>query len=150
MLDRNLIAGRARIGADVELSADREYRIRVHADVRVGLKDLDFVARWSVDPGSDDLVITQEVTNNGREPISLSAFVSTSGFSHQRRVIGELQPGQTTKRTIRLAGRAERLAGKQVYVGISELNGSLRLNRVLEIPADPRASNPDERLASHE
>jgi hypothetical protein len=129
--------GGARIEGEVELIADREHRFRVHANLAVGLENIEFSAHWRAvrngRTGADDLLVTQTVINNGQSPIVLHAYVAAPGLSRQRRPIGTLPPGQKAVRTFRLADGARLLAGKRIRVGVIDGAGA-RLNRVMAIP----------------
>jgi hypothetical protein len=153
VFDRSAITAPTRIEAEVELTADRDYRLRVHTDLDVGWKNIEFAADWSVQAndrtGADDLVITQQVTNTGDGPVNLDVYVSAAEVSRQRRAIGALGPNQTAVRTFRVPGGAHLLAGKRVRVGVTERDGTARLNRFLDIPPQP-TTRPDERLASED
>ena len=133
---QRLITGVSFAEADVELTADREYRFRVRARLEVGVRDLEFTAHWhrALDrAGSGDLIITETVTNTGNRTVNLTAYVSAPGLSRQRRRIGDLGPGQTAVRSFRLADGERLLSGRRVHLGVITQDGA-RLNRVLEIP----------------
>ncbi|MHC4209573.1 MAG: hypothetical protein ACYSWT_07645 [Planctomycetota bacterium] len=130
--------GGARIEGEVELIADRPYRLRVHANLNVGLENIEFAAHWRVDrnerTGTDDLIVTQTITNNGPRPVALYAYVSAPGMSRQRHPVGNLTPGQKTVQTFRLPDGARLLAGKRIRVGVIDDDG-VRLNRIMAIPS---------------
>ncbi|MHC4785811.1 MAG: hypothetical protein ACYTE6_07575, partial [Planctomycetota bacterium] len=119
--------GGARIEGEVELIADRPYRLRVHANLNVGLENIEFAAHWRVDrnerTGTDDLIVTQTITNNGPRPVALYAYVSAPGMSRQRHPVGNLTPGQKTVQTFRLPDGARLLAGKRIRVGVIDDDG---------------------------
>ncbi len=120
--------------AQVDLVADREYRLKVRVPLEVGIKDVEFIAYWRLDAvNSADLLINQSVTNTGDRPLSLTAYVSAPGVSRQHRSLGHLQPNQTATRTFRLLGGATTLAGRTVRLGVIDESGA-RLNRALKIP----------------
>ncbi|MHC4083096.1 MAG: hypothetical protein ACYSU2_17435, partial [Planctomycetota bacterium] len=139
--------GGATIGGEVELIADRAYRFGAHANLTVGLENIEFAAYWRVvrddRDGTDDLIVTQTVTNNGPDPVVLYAYVSAPGMSRQRRPIGTLPPGQQTVRTFRLADGARLLAGKRIRVGVIDGDGA-RLNRIMAIPGPETVAGADD------
>ncbi|MCH8165350.1 MAG: hypothetical protein IH889_07050 [Planctomycetes bacterium] len=138
---RSTLPGHTRVEAQIEMTADRDYRLQVHADLEVGMMGIEFSAQWHVaknDHGeADDLIITQYVTNRGDQPVNLDAFVLSEAATRLRRAITALDPGQTAVRTFRLTNGVFLLAGKQVRLGVIERDGTARLNRVLEIPPLP-------------
>ena len=139
VLDRSVLGGQKHIDVDVRLVADQEYHFTQRIDMEVGLRGIDFSANWSLVPneqtGAVDLIISQYVTNRGDAPINLSTYVAAPGLSQRRRMIGGLEPGQTIVRHFRIDRGAETMAGKIIHVGIAEQNGSARLRKALEIPA---------------
>ena len=130
--------GPAQVEADVHLIAEGKYRLRMTTRLEVGMPDIEFAAFWRVadNPaaGTTDLIITEHVTNNGERPVHLRAYVSAPQMSQQRRTIGELLPGQTAVRSIRLIDGARLLAGRHIRVGVIDAEGA-RLNRVMPIPS---------------
>ncbi len=133
VLGRNMLAGPARVEAQVQLTADRDYRLVISTDLEVGLKNVEFASGWRV--AGDDLIVSLAVTNTGAEPLYLQAYVSAPGISQHRRPFATLDAGQTAVRTFRLEGGANILAGSRIHLGVTERGGSARLNRVLDIPA---------------
>ena len=133
---QRLLTGVAFAEAEVDLTADREYRLRVLAPLEVGVQGLEFAAHWRIadDRGdSADLIITETVTNTSDQRVNLTAYVSAPGLSRQRRSIGGLGPGQTAVRSFRLADGQRLMSGRRVHLGVIAESGA-RLNRVLEIP----------------
>ncbi|MHC4109337.1 MAG: hypothetical protein ACYSTY_14770 [Planctomycetota bacterium] len=138
LFDGRPLAGRSHIVAEVDLVADRDYRLRVQADLEVGLEGIEFVATWSVArsplTGRDDLVITQYVTNNTQQGIAFDAYLRAPDVRHQRRALGSLAPGETAVRSFPILDGVALLAGKQIHVGVTERGGVAQLNKVIEIP----------------
>ncbi len=141
VFQRSTLPGHTRVEAVVEMTADRDYRLQVHADLEVGMMGIEFSAQWHVAKNnhgeSDDLIITQHVTNRGNQPVNLDAFVLSEAAIRLRRAITALEPGKTAVRTFRLTNGVVLLAGRQVRLGVIERDGTARLNRVLEIPPLP-------------
>lgn len=141
---RNIAAGRKTIAADITLTADRVYSLRVQTHMDVGLKNIDLAATWSAvrnaETGRDDLLITNVVTNKGDLPINLDVCLLAPGVSQGRRTIARLGGGETAVRTFRIPDGIAMLAGKSIRVGVEERDGVARLNRVLLISADGASS----------
>jgi hypothetical protein len=134
--DRSIVAGQRRINADIAINADRRYTLHTHIDVEVGLENIRVLAGFHIAPRGDaqDLIITQYVTNTGKDTLNLTAFLFAPEVSQMRRDIGGLQPGQTVIRRFRIRDGARRLAGRELRIGVSERDGLARLNHVLYIP----------------
>ena len=151
VLKRNTLSGHSRVEAEIDLTADREYRIRVHADLDVRLESIELEARWRRAPnprgGPDDLVITQHVTNTGDGLLNLDVFVSAPGIGRHSEAIVALEPNQTTVRTFRLENAADRMAGRRLRYGVTERDGTGRLNRLLEIGVRGQGSGVREERA---
>lgn len=139
VLDRSVLGGHKHLDVDVRLLADQEYTFTQRIDLEVGLHAIDFSAHWSLVPneltGAVDLIVSQYVTNRGDRPVNLSTYVSAPGLSQRRRMIGGLEPGQTIVRHFRIDRGAEIMAGKIIHVGIAEQDGTARLRKALQIPA---------------
>lgn len=141
---RNILAGRKQVNAEITLTADRPYRLKTFTHLDVGLAEIDLAASWSIarnqQTGADDLIVTQAVTNRGTRVINLSVFVQASNIGQNRRTITGLEPGDTAVRSFRIPNGASLLAGQQLRVGVSETDGAARLNRLLTI--SPRTRGP--------
>jgi hypothetical protein len=137
---RSITAGRKVIWADVTLTADRAYVMRVQMHADVGLKNIELAATWSTvrnaDTGRDDLLITNVVTNKGDVPMNLDVCLLAPGVSQSRRTIARLGGGETAVRTFRVPDGIALLAGKSIRVGVEERDGVARLNRILDISAE--------------
>jgi hypothetical protein len=136
VFERGMISGQTQVDAVVELVTDHHYRFGMSTDVMVGLEDIEFTCFSK--PVGDDLVIGATITSFASEPVNLYCQVIAQGVTHQRRSIVGLRPGQTTKRTFRLTGARQRLAGQVVSVAVSETEGNGRANLLLQIPAEPQ------------
>jgi len=138
IFDRSIIAGTKHIEAEVNLAADREYRLQVHTDVEVGWKNIEMNATWQVAEntrtGRHDLIITQYITNRGALAVNLDTFLRAPGVGQNRRVITALQPDTTAVKTFSIPGGATLLAGRTVRLGVADRDGVAQLNHVLEIP----------------
>ena len=123
--------------AHIELTADRDYRLRPLTDMEIGMRDVEFSAHWRLaggdDAKADDLIINQSVTNTGPEVLNLVVYLSGPGIARRRHTIGGLLPNQTITRSFRVPDGALLLAGKDVRLGVIEQGGA-RMNRVLSIP----------------
>ncbi|NNM24872.1 MAG: hypothetical protein HKO59_02605 [Phycisphaerales bacterium] len=132
IVERSTVTGVKTIVADVDVTTDRPYRVRLTTEIEIGWRDVDFTAAWSLD--GTRLRLTQYITNRSTEPINLDAFVLAPGAPHERQVVAGLPPGTTATRTFDL-GTAATLAGRTIRVGVAGRGGGARLNQLLEIPA---------------
>lgn len=138
IFDRSIIAGTKLVQADVDLTADRDYRLQLHTDVQVGWKNIEMTAIWQVvenaRTGQRDLIITQYVTNRGDRAVSLDTFLRAPGVGQNRRVISSLEPDTTAAKTFNIPDGAALLAGRSVRLGVADRDGVAQLNHQLEIP----------------
>jgi hypothetical protein len=134
---RNIIAGSKTISCTVALNADEAYSMVMNMELRAGLQNIDLKASWTADrnarTGENDLLVTQAVTNHGEKPVNLDMYVLGDEIGQMRRTIAGLGPGETAVRTFRIPNGVSILAGKQIRVGVSERDSSVRLNRLLTI-----------------
>ena len=141
---RNIIAGAKSIACVATLNADQAYAIELNLDLRAGLQNIDLKASWTADrngqTGELDLLVTQAVTNHGQKPVHLDMYVLGDDIGQLRRTIAGLGPGETAVRTFRVPNGATLLGGKQIRVGVSERDSSVRLNRLLTIGPQPNDS----------
>jgi hypothetical protein len=139
IVERGVTAGVQRVEAEVELSSEREHRVRLQTEVEVGWHDLEIDAHWrtarNAETGTMDLIIVQRVTNQGDKVVNLDAFVRAPGLRQHRRIIAALGPGMTATKTFHVAEGARLLAGRDVRVVIAEHDGTAQLSRILHIPA---------------
>ncbi len=143
VLDRGIITGRKKLRAQIELSADSNYKLELETEIGIGIKDVDLSATWHVvrnlESGEDDLVITQYILNTGDparggRPINADAFVVAPNVRQDRRLIMGLGPGELAVRTFHIPGGARSLAGRSVRVGLTSRDSPARLNLLLHIP----------------
>jgi hypothetical protein len=136
--DRSVVSGEKELVADIQLSAERSYRLRAATSFHVGWRAVELHASWAVTrnavTGERDLVITQIVTNRGDRAMNLDAFVHAPGTGQKRRIIAALQPGATITRAFPIRDGAARLSGRRIRYGVSERDGVAQLNRMLELP----------------
>ncbi|MCP3903450.1 MAG: hypothetical protein GY715_07415 [Planctomycetes bacterium] len=146
VFDRSIIAGPKRLDADVQLSAGRDHNLRVHTELNVGWREIEHSASWTLalnaTTGTQELIISQAVTNRGDRVLHLDAFVVARGVGQNRRVIASLQPGATAIKTFRIPGDASEFAGRRFRVGVSERGGIAQLNRIVTIPEFVGAAAP--------
>lgn len=134
---RNIIAGARTIACTASINADQTYVMEMNLDLNAGLQNIDLKASWTADrnqqTGVNDLVVTQVVTNHGEKAVHLDMYVLGDEIGQMRRTIAGLGPGETAVRTFRIPNGISLLAGKQIRVGVSERDSSVRLNRLLTI-----------------
>lgn len=142
----NELAGPKRVEAEVEFTSGQRSTFRVSAPFELGAAGLLLEPLWRVmsKPGdsTDDLLITAHITNTGDQPISLESFIRAPGYPRLSRTVARLGPGETTIRTFHLADGATTLAGQSIVVGLSEVDGPLRLNREIVLPTYLRSNRP--------
>ncbi len=122
---------------DVRVNAGRVPRMRIAVDLEVGLEDIEMRASWGIArnarTGDRELMVTQYITNTGRNIVNLDAFVLAPGVRKNRRLVPNLMPGATAIKTFRLPGAAA-LGGRKIRVGVAVRGGTAQLNRLLTVP----------------
>ena len=150
--DPGVVAERTFVEAQIELSADRDYKISVQVELEVGLEEARMSAHWQAvhnpDTGTYDLHITQYVTNTGTRPISFDGYISAPQMPRQRRSIATLAPNRTSVKVFRIKDGARLLSGKEIRVGVIERGGNARLNQVLYIPPFIGIKESDDLISS--
>ena len=131
-------AGAREIIAEVTLSSERRYPIlRLPVPLEIGLETVQLLPSYRYVPGEDgkmsDIMVTALVTNLGPTPLTLEAFIQAPGVRAQEAPISALAPGESATRRFVLPGAAQALRGKNVVVGLREINGTGRLNKVVEV-----------------
>jgi len=136
--DPGVVAERTFVKAQIDLVADRDYKLSVQLELEVGLKEARMSAYWQAvhnpDTGTYDLHITQYVTNTGTQPISLDGYMSAPQMPRKRNNFATLQPNRTSVKVFKVHNGAKLLAGKEIRVGVIERGGNARLNKILYIP----------------
>jgi hypothetical protein len=124
-------AGSKVIHAALQLSSDPQYRMRVPLNFELGLPDLD-VWGYAVNEG-DDVRVRHGVTNRASQPLSFRAFAMLPGRSRQYRTLNGLLPGQTLTTEYLFKG-ATAASGRQVRLGLREVNGPRLHNLEIQVP----------------
>ncbi|HVZ94480.1 MAG TPA: hypothetical protein VG797_08215 [Phycisphaerales bacterium] len=130
--------GVQQVTAEVELSADRRYPLlRLPLKLEIGLAAVQFQPSYRVErprPGAPgNVVVTLLITNQGDKPVTLEAFAQAPGYPAFSAPISSLEPGTSAVRRFLLDGGAERLNGKNIRVGLKELDGTGRINKTLTV-----------------
>jgi len=131
------LAGPKTIVARADFTADHRYDVELSTQIEVGLTGVDFDASLTLepnadDPGVQDVVVTQLITNLEEQPVSLYAFVNLRGFPREERLIAQLQGGESIMRRFRIIGAGEAVREFPVRVGLRELSGPAMLNKRIE------------------
>ncbi len=133
-------AGLRAVHASALLQAGATERlIRLRVPVEVGLPTVLLSSVVSVAPprqrnAEGDVVVTLLVTNTGGSRLTLEAFAQAPGFAREQAPISDLAPGQTRVARFRFRRGAEKLSGAPIRVGVMEVDGLARLNRVVRAP----------------
>jgi len=143
-LDRRVLAGGQEVEAQVDLTADQPYHLKMREKMQVGLKDLEVSVSWHVSrnprTGQRDIIVMQYVTNTGERPLNVESFLIGPNISQQRKPITNLVPGTTVWRSFRIIDGVQRLAGRRLLTGVSHRDSVGRLNYMLDIPNLTEAS----------
>jgi hypothetical protein len=131
------LSGEKQVTAVMEFDADQNYRVELATPMRVGLRHILMQPTASVEeiPGTDgDVLVTLMITNIGTEPQSLYAYAVAPDQPRQERVVSSLPGGQYTIKKFRFANCGKPLAGKQLRVGLREMDGPAMLNKMVQLP----------------
>jgi hypothetical protein len=137
--ERGAVAGSRVLQADFELNAGSPMHVLARIPVELGWEELEVAAQWRLamegDAGRRDLIVQLTVTNRGREPLQLDAFIYAPALSIRRQTLGLLQPGQRSIQTFHIEDGAALLAGADAHIGVAERDGARRLTQVMPLPA---------------
>lgn len=131
-------SGRRELTAEVEVRGERDLPVMsAPMPVEIAMEGIDLTTayRFSTrrDGRPENLVISVVVTNVGSQAISLEAIAFAPGFAGRQAPVGKIHPGESVTRTFVFEMAAESLRGKSVRVGLTEIDGTGRLNRTIEI-----------------
>ncbi|MBL8746738.1 MAG: hypothetical protein JNK58_10330 [Phycisphaerae bacterium] len=131
-------AGRQRLIAEVDLSAERRYPVmRWPLALDLGLPTVEMSPSYRVEPSpsgeGSDLVVSMLITNSGDSPLTVEAFAQAPGYRAFEAPVSGLAAGGSVTRRFRFEGGGEQLKGRSVRVGLKETSGTGRLNRTLHI-----------------
>lgn len=130
------LAGKRTISADVQLTTERSYPVlEMPVTVEIGLDDIRLIPTLRFADGRggprSDVIVSLQITNMGTETISMHAFLQAPGRRGLRSPVSALAPGESVVRHFRMEGAAEDLRGREIRVGLKELDGTGRLNKTL-------------------
>lgn len=131
-------AGRQRLIAEVDLTAERHYPVtRWALALDLGLPTVELSPSYRVEPSAtgegSDLVVSLLITNSSDSTLTVEAFAQAPGYRAFEAPVSGLGPGDSVTRRFRFEGGGERLKGRAVRVGLKETSGTGRLNRTLRV-----------------
>lgn len=124
-------AGRKVLLAELQIEANRQYRVRLPVWFELGLNGVE-VATFAQRTGRQ-VVVRQTVTNHTTEVLHFYSYLAPADRERLNRVIANLQPGQTVTRDYVLDD-AGGLSGRKMRIGLREVGGTRVWNRLLEVP----------------
>lgn len=126
-LPPNATLGTVRMAIDVEIDADRKYRIRIYRPMQIGLGDVELtVTDRRLENGF--LEIEQTLTNK-TSPIEILDFECSlfiPGSKRQKKVIIKQAAGESKK--FYYVPEADRLKGQELWLRAEQINGRRVLN----------------------
>lgn len=128
---QDVTAGPKTLSADVQLASNPKYRLEIPLVFELGLPDVE-VWGYAVNERSN-LRVRQGLTNRSAQPLSFRAFAMVPGRSRQYRTISAILPGQTLTIDY-LFTNAAGASGRQVRLGLREVNGPRLHNLEIQIP----------------
>ncbi|MAJ46104.1 MAG: hypothetical protein CBC35_02240 [Planctomycetes bacterium TMED75] len=84
--------------------------------------------------GENGILVTVQAENIGSSPLLLKASSQAIEYAPMRRALPRIGPGETASRTFSFPGGNVKLRGRQITVGVYEIQGDTRVVRRLEIP----------------
>ncbi|MEZ6317315.1 MAG: hypothetical protein R3B49_00985 [Phycisphaerales bacterium] len=140
-------AGEHDLVADIELGWSRTGLIRARKSFELGLEGVRLEVYAHTQPSGDpdapagarDVIIQAEVTNLTEHPLAVDLVAVCPGVARGRATISRIEPGRVAVRRIPFFAQADRLAGKEIIVGLTMPGREGRLNRAITVgdaPAD--------------
>lgn len=131
-------SGRRELTAEVEVRGERDLPVMsAPMPVEIALEGIELTTAYRFssrrDGRPENLVVSLVVTNVGSQAISLEAVAFAPGFAGRQAPVGKVHPGESVTRTFVFEAGAESLRGKSVRVGLTEIDGTGRLNRTIDI-----------------
>lgn len=137
-LPRATTVGTTELAVRLEWMAGETYVTTLPMRLGVDWPDVEVDSSWryarAVDSGRIDVVVTVSVTNRSQRSLDLEAFALARDYTQTRRPILKLGPGETALRVFQFPGGARRLSGKNVFAGVSEMDGERRHTSQLLVP----------------
>ena len=125
-------AGWHKLAADITVFADRPLVMHFEQEVKIGLKTVTLTP--TTQTAGKDLIIMLQVVNTSDKATNYNAYVASLKYGRIQRPLGELQPGETRMVYFKLPGAAVELSGKNIRVGLVEVDGPGRLNKTVQVP----------------
>lgn len=116
---------------EFEIDADQRYRIVTPAWFELGLENID--VNVNVYRLGTRAVIQQSLTNRTDKPISFEGYVVAPARRRISRRFVNLMPGQSARKEFTIEDAGD-LVGRQIRVGLSELQGTRIWNRITAVP----------------
>jgi hypothetical protein len=127
----NETAGEKTVHANVRVSGQRAYDMRVPLRFELGIPDVDVWGFATV--AADRVQIRHAVRNRSDRPLSFRAYAAAPGRDQQYKVIIGLEPGKTAVEEFRFDAAAD-LIGRPVRLSLREVNGPRMHNLQLVVP----------------
>jgi len=122
--------GRKSIRLRIDLEARKPIQLNLIVPLRLGVSDLDMRVLWFL--RGQELVVWQEVANNGAGWADLIGFTIAPDRPRMERQIRRLGPGQTATKEYSLGPWKEMLR-KTIRVGFREVRGNRLANEVITL-----------------
>jgi len=126
----NESVGQKSINLKFELEARKPITLNLTLPLYLGACDLDMRVLWFL--RGEELVVCQEVLNNGTTWTDLIAFMICPDKPRMERQIRRLGPGQTAVKEYSL-GPWKQMFGKTIRVGFREVRGNRLVNEVITL-----------------
>ncbi|MBB48535.1 MAG: hypothetical protein CMJ33_08335 [Phycisphaerae bacterium] len=137
---RTQVDGPLDLRLNAEIIGPREQTAQLLVPTTIRSSRMELMSSWRLSHDAsgheDGVLVTLSAYNSGTRPLLLEAFCSAIGFAPMRKAMPEILPGETTTRTFFYPGGQETLPGRDIVVGLSELESDGYLVRRLAITED--------------
>lgn len=131
------VAGVRDFSVVAKVNADRQYpAIRLKTPVEIGLKSIELIPEARLSPGPDgpDVIVTATVTNTDTRSRVLRLEAAAANQATQQQQISNLAPGESIVRRFVFRNASRSLAGRRVFITLTEAEGTERLNKAVAVP----------------
>jgi hypothetical protein len=127
----NESAGTKAILSEFRIDAGHTYRLRIPAWIELGLQGID--VETVTQRSGNRVVVRQSITNHTPETVSFYGYLTVPNREPIRRMIGNLQSGQTITREYEV-DEASQLTGHRMRLCLREVGGQRIWNRIVDVP----------------
>ncbi|MEM9416049.1 MAG: hypothetical protein AAGA29_11325 [Planctomycetota bacterium] len=125
------------LSARFEFETDRSYEVIMQTPIELGLRDVQFEASVTLEPGqapgTTDAVVTLSISNRGNESTALYLFASMRQRPRRELLVPGIDPGEFITRRVRFTDVGDLIEQGHIRCGVREASGPAILNQLLEL-----------------